>query len=155
MASTALLKALDAQALTAFLREQIPLTAAQQVTVELYQPGLIRIAVPLHPNRNYRGVGFGGALASLAIVSGWALVRQSVLEAGLDGHPVVQHSDCRFLRPATSDFVAESRLPGAEEWSRFLDALRTAGRGRVLIETTLSSAGKEVVQHRGTFAVAV
>jgi thioesterase domain-containing protein len=142
---------MGAAALTDFLRAEIPLTAALDVTVERYEPGLIRIAVPLAPNRNYRGVGFGGSLATLAIVTAWALVRQSALEAGIDAHPVVQRSDCEFLKPARSGFTAVSRLPDAAEWARFLGALREKGRARVDIDTEIESDGVCVLRQRARF----
>jgi thioesterase domain-containing protein len=138
------------ESFTAYLHSNIPLTAAMQLRVLHSDGASIELAAPLAPNRNHHNTGFGGSLATLAIVSGWVLVQQGLEREGLDARLVVQKSACEFLQPVTEEFRAHSRLP-EQEWPRFLAALRRRGRARITVQGTLRSAGREVVQHSGTF----
>jgi thioesterase domain-containing protein len=128
------------EALTEYLHRHIPLTAAMQLRVLHNGDGRIELLAPLAPNRNHRDTAFGGSLATLGIVTGWALLQQGLR----------QKSECEFLLPVATEFSSESHLPAAE-WSRFLATLRKRHRARITIHSTLRSAGHEVVRHSGTF----
>jgi thioesterase domain-containing protein len=138
------------EALTEYLHRHIPLTAAMQLRVLRSGDGAIELAAPLSPNRNHRDTAFGGSLATLGIVSGWALLQQSLRQEGLEARIVVQKSECEFLEPVAEEFFSASSLPAAE-WTRFLDTLRKRKRARITIHSTLRCAGREVVRHSGTF----
>lgn len=136
-------------AFTEYLYRNIPLTAAMQLRVLHSEGSRIELAAPLAPNRNHQDSAFGGALATLGIVSGWALLQQGLRQQGIEARVVVQKSGCEFLLPVAGEFSAAAELP--EEWPRFLDALRKRGRARITVQATLRSAGQEVVRCQGTF----
>ena len=138
------------EALTEYLHRHIPLTAAMQLRVLHSGGGRIELAAPLAPNRNHRDTAFGGSLATLGIVTGWALLQQELGQEGVEARIVVQKSECEFLEPVAAEFHSESHLPAAE-WARFLATLRKRGRARITVHSTLRSAGHEVVRHNGTF----
>ena len=138
------------EALTEYLHRNIPLTAAMQLRVLQCGDGSIELVAPLAPNRNHRDTAFGGSLATLGIVTGWALLQQSLSQEGVEARVVVQKSECEFLEPVTAEFISASSLP-AEEWTQFLATLRKRGRARITIFSALRSAGREVVRHSGTF----
>ena len=138
------------EALTEYLHRHIPLTAAMQLRVLHSGDGRIELLAPLAPNRNHRDTAFGGSLATLGIVTGWALLQQGLRREGVEARIVVQKSECEFLLPVATEFSSESNLPAAE-WSRFLATLRKRHRARITIHSTLRSAGHEVVRHSGTF----
>ncbi|MDE0855933.1 MAG: YiiD C-terminal domain-containing protein [Nevskia sp.] len=138
------------EAYTEYLHRHIPLTAAMQLRVLHSGGDGIELVAPLAPNRNHRDTAFGGSLATLGIVSGWALLQQGLRQEGLDARIVVQKSECEFLEPADAEFSAESRLP-AQDWPRFLATLRKRGRARITVHSVLRCAGHDVVQHSGTF----
>lgn len=139
------------EALTAHLHATIPLTAAVAATVHSFDGRRMEIGAALAPNRNLHGTAFGGSLATLGILGGWALVASALEAEGLDARIVVQHSDCEFREPVTADFSAVSLLPDAD-WPRFVATLRRHRRARIAIETTIQADHRAVVCHRGRFA---
>ena len=110
----------------------------------------IQIAAPLAPNRNHHGTAFGGSLATLGIVTGWALVDAALRNAGLPSRVVVQHSDCEFIAPVNTGFVATASLP--DHWPRFVATLQKHRRVRVEIATMIATGGAPLVQHLGRYA---
>jgi thioesterase domain-containing protein len=135
---------------TEYLHRNIPLTAAMQLRVTGSGEGRIELLAPLQPNRNHQSSAFGGSLATLAIVSGWALLQQELRRVGLEARIVIQRSECDFVEPVEAEFTAHCDLPAAE-WERFLAMLRKRGRARITLHSSLGSAGREVVRHSGTF----
>jgi thioesterase domain-containing protein len=138
------------ESLTDYLHRHIPLTAALGATVVRSAVGEIEISAPLAPNLNHRNTAFGGSLATLGIVSGWALLHQALAREGLHPKIVIQRSECDFLEPVATDFRAISRLPETD-WAKFLKTLRRHHRARIAVDTALLSAGQPAVNHRGVF----
>lgn len=135
---------------TEYLHRSIPLTAAMRLRVLHAEPGGMELLAPLEPNRNHQGAAFGGSLATLGIVSGWALLQQELERQGLPARIVIQRSECDYLEPVDAEFCTRSSLPG-EEWERFLATLRRRGRARITVLSSLRCAGREAVRHSGTF----
>ncbi|AXQ31558.1 DUF4442 domain-containing protein [Solimonas sp. K1W22B-7] len=136
---------------SAYLHRSIPLTAAMDVRVLAQEPGRVEILAPIAANANHHGSAFGGSLSTLAILSGWVLVQQSLDAAGVEAKLMVQRSECDYLEPALADFSAESRLPEAE-WPRFLQMLQKRGRARITVNTTIRIGAREVARASGTYA---
>ena len=139
---------------TEYLHRNIPLTAAMQLRVTGGGTGGIELLAPLHANRNHQSSAFGGSLATLGIVSGWALLQQELQRQGLEARIVIQRSECDYLEPVDADFTARCELP-ALEWERFLATLRKRGRARITVHSSLHCAGREAVRHSGTFVALV
>lgn len=137
------------EAYTEYLHRHIPLTAAMQLRVLRNDGGIIELAAPLAPNLNHRGTAFGGSLVTLGIASGWALLQHNLREAAVEARIVVQKSECEYLLPVAEEFVSRSSLP--QEWPQFLDTLRSRGRARITVHSSLHCAGREVVRHSGVF----
>jgi len=138
------------ETLTRYLHQQIPLSAAMQARVLMLDDEGLEISAPLAPNLNQHGTGFGGSLATLAILGGWAMVEYGLQRAGITARVVIQRSDCEYLEPAISDFSAFTRLP-ADEWPRFLATLHKRRRARIAIDTQVRAEGRVVVVHHGTY----
>lgn len=52
----------------------MPAVRAMQIQLDGYADGVLRITAPLAANVNDKGNAFGGSLASVLTLSGWALV---------------------------------------------------------------------------------
>ena len=52
----------------------MPAVRAMQIRLDGYADGVLRITAPLAANVNDKGNAFGGSLASVLTLSGWALV---------------------------------------------------------------------------------
>jgi thioesterase domain-containing protein len=138
------------EAYTEYLQRSIPLVAAMRLRVLRNAAGSIELLAPLEPNRNHQGAAFGGALATLGIVSGWALLQQELERAALPTRVVVQRSECDYLVPVDAEFASRSELE-PQEWERFVSTLRKRGRARITVRSSLHCGGREAVRHSGTF----
>ncbi|WP_028081159.1 YiiD C-terminal domain-containing protein [Solimonas soli] len=136
--------------LTAFLHEQIPLTAAMSLRVTHADEAALAIDAPLTPNRNPHGTVFGGSLATLAIVAGWTLLYRALGRSGLAAALVIQHVECDYLAPADRAFRAAARLP--EAWPHFLETLRAKGRARCEVAVQLFCDGRLVLTAKARYA---
>jgi thioesterase domain-containing protein len=141
----------SASELEAYLHEHIPLTAAMQLQVVQCDESGIALAAPLPPNSNHRGTVFGGSLASLATLAGWAVVHSRLRRAGIAARVVVQSSQIEYLAPAMGEFVATCATPSESDWARFHKLLERRGRGRLTLEVTVQSEGARAARLTGDF----
>ena len=137
-------------ALTDFLHRNIPLTAAMGLRAVHCGLGEVEIAAPLTENLNHRGTAFGGSLATLGIVSAWALLHMELHREKLKPRLVIQKSECDFAAPVDTDFFSASKVP-EKELRQFIDTLRRRGRARITIDTRIHCGDVAAVQHRGTY----
>lgn len=136
--------------LTAYLHQQIPLTAAMQLRIARCDEGRLRIEAPLAANRNPHGTVFGGSLATLGIVAGWTLLYVELEALQLHPNLVIQHYDCDYLAPGTATFAAEAQLP--EDWNRFIEQLRAGRRSRLDVAVRLTCEDREILTARARYA---
>lgn len=138
------------EAMTDYLHQHIPLTAALGARVLLCSEKSVRISAPLQPNLNHRNTAFGGSLATLGILSGWTLLHFALRARGVEARLVIQKSECEFLEPVAHEFIAESTLPEAE-WERFLATLTKHRRARIAIGSAISADGRAAVAASGSY----
>lgn len=63
-----------------YLGRFVPITRAMGVRFRSFDDAGVVISAPLAPNINDKGIAFGGTLASLLFLSGWAL--EAFIEGG-------------------------------------------------------------------------
>jgi thioesterase domain-containing protein len=114
-----------------FIREKIPLARAMDLRLDRYTPDRLSLAAPLAPNINDKGCAFGGSLASLMTLAGWALVELALQQRGEHCDVFIGDSTVRYLEPVWGDFRAEARLAEGADWAAFFDALASRGRARL------------------------
>jgi thioesterase domain-containing protein len=142
--------AMSPQALTEYLHRNIPLTAALGAQVTRCAPEEVEIAAPLAPNLNHRSTAFGGSLAALSILSGWAVLHLALERERIVARLVVQRSETDFSAAVTGKLVAVSKLPEAA-WQKFLATLRKHRRARIAVETEIRQDSGPAVSHVGTY----
>ncbi len=120
-----------AEALVQFIRDEIPLARAMELSLQTASPGHLGLAVPLAPNVNDKGCAFGGSLASLMTLAGWALVELALRRRGDDCDVFVSESTVRYLAPVWSDFHADAQLAPRADWASFFAALDARDRARI------------------------
>lgn len=120
-----------AQTLVQFIRAEIPLARAMDLSLESASPDQLSLAVPLAPNVNDKGCAFGGSLVSLMTLTGWALVELALRRRGDDCDVFVGESTVRYLAPVWSDFRADAQLAPEADWTTFFDTLDARGRARI------------------------
>lgn len=144
----------SAEALTQFLRQSIPVLSVVEVRALVASPQRVVLSAPLRVNHNHHQTAFGGSLALVGIVSGWALLHVALKAEGLDARLVVQKSEIDYLQPVIEDLVAETRRPD-DTWPAFIERLRSRGRARIELVTRIGAAGADGVQLTGTYAAAL
>lgn len=130
---------MNARALQAYLHEHIPLSAAMGTTVVEAGPDAVCLGAPLESNLNHRGTAFGGSVATLAILAGWALVHLRLRSEGVEARTVIQRSDVEYVRTIEGAFEARAAAPAEHDWTRFRSALSRWGRGRIRIRVEVGS----------------
>jgi thioesterase domain-containing protein len=138
--------------LEAYLHDRIPITSAMGVRVKRYDGDSITLTAPLGPNINHRDSVFGGSASTMGILSAWALLHARMREIeGTKARIVIQRNTMDYLKPITGDFESTCRIGSPAEWDRFLKAYFRKGAGRMVLESTLWSAGELVGRFDGTF----
>jgi thioesterase domain-containing protein len=115
------------------LLADIPITHAMQLSIAAWDGESLSMAAPLGPNVNDKGCAFGGSLASVMTLAGWALVRLAIDQHGMDCDIFVQDSTIRYLAPVWNDFVAEARIDDEDSFSDFFNTLSTRGKARLTV----------------------
>lgn len=138
------------QELNDYLNHHVPLFAAMQGQLQSGERGL-RIAAPLAPNINDKGIAFGGAMAALAALTGWALTRTTLQEHGEMGEIVIIESTQKFLRPLRGDIVTEGQRPDAEAVQRFMQRYRQHGKARWTIDVVIHADGQPAMTFTGQY----
>jgi thioesterase domain-containing protein len=124
-----------------FIRAKIPLARAMELSLHRYADDRLSLAAPLAPNVNDKGCAFGGSLASLMTLAGWALVELALQRRGERCDVFVGESTVRYLEPVWSDFRAEASLADEAGWSTFFDTLAQRGKARVEVRCEVPGSG--------------
>lgn len=143
------------QALQDYLHGHIPLSKAMAVEVRTASPQGVCLAAPLAPNINHRDTVFGGSASAVAILSAWALLHMSLLDAGIKARLVIQKNSMSYDLPMPGDFSAEAAAPAPGNWQRFLTTLQRHKRARISIKSILSCAGQKVGEFDGDFVAVI
>jgi len=118
----------------------IPITRTMQLHIAQADGEQIVLAAPLAPNVNDKGCAFGGSLASVLTLAGWALLVLRLRAAGEDCDVYVQDSQLKYLAPVWGDFRATARLAEGESWEAFFSALSSRGKGRLRVVADVPGA---------------
>lgn len=132
-----------------FLHRQIPLTRVMQVTVESSDDGVLTLCAPLAENHNHLDTAFGGSLAALAMLAGYAWLW---LELGdREAHIVISESRMQFRRPVHDDLRATCRPPAPKELERFRADFAAQRKAQIAIAVEIADAGKVAVEFSGIY----
>ena len=146
---------MQAQALQDYLYAHIPLSRAMAVEVKTATPQGVLLSAPLAPNINHRDTVFGGSASTLAILSAWALLHVSMLDANIKARLVIQKNSMSYDLPMPGEFSAEAAAPAPEKWQRFLATLQKHKRARISIRSVLHCEGKKVGELEGDFVATI
>ena len=106
----------------------------------------------LAANVNDKGNAFGGSLASVLTLSGWALVSLRLRLAGHDAEVYVADSNLRYLAPVYEDLHAHAEAAEATGWDAFLNTFRQRRKARIsIIATQPGVDGKPAAEFSGRF----
>jgi thioesterase domain-containing protein len=128
--------------LTDYLRRNIPLTGAMEVSAISVAPGTVVLEAPLAPNINHRKTVFGGSASSLAILAAWSLVHLRLAGTSLEHRLVIQRNTMSYDAPIEGTFTATAQFAEGTDWPRFLETLERRGKARISAVAELTYDGK-------------
>ncbi len=132
-----------------FLHEQIPLTRAMEVRVESYDDGRLTLSAPLAANHNHLGTAFGGSLAALVMLAGYALLWLELDER--DAHLVISESTLKFRRPVRGRLRAICQRPDDATMAAFRTEFLAKGKARLQLAVAIEEDGQTAVAFEGTY----
>lgn len=138
------------EALTAFLRDGIPLSAAIDVRVVEASAERVLLEAPLAPNINIHGTLFGGSAATLALLAAWSVLHLRLAETSIANQLVIQRTEMEYLLPVTGTAQALARLDGAG-WDGFLATLERRGRARLQVTADIMQGDAVAGRLTGAF----
>lgn len=122
-----------ARQLDARIHAQIPLVRALHANISAWNGDQLVMDAPLAPNGNDKGCAFGGSLASIMTLAGWALVTLALEQRALACDVFIGHSDVAYLAPVWKDFQAGAELDDGADWDIFFRTLAAHGKARTVV----------------------
>ncbi len=141
------------QEINDYLNRYVPLFAAMQARLDRCDAAGLSMVAPLAPNINDKNIAFGGAMAALAALTGWALTRTTLNEHGETAEIVITESTQKFLRPVRGDIVTECLRPDAQAVERFIQRYRQHGKARWTVEVVIRADGEPAMTFTGQYGV--
>ncbi len=133
-----------------FLHRQIPLTRMMQVSVENDDGGEVTLSAPLAENHNHLGTAFGGSLAALAMLAGYAWLWLELRDRA--AHIVISESTLKFRRPVRGTLRATCERPDEETLAAFRAAFAANGKARLQLRIRIpTNDGETAVEFSGTY----
>lgn len=115
------------------IRTQIPLARALDSSISAWNGDTLVMDAPLEPNGNDKGCAFGGSLASVMTLAGWALVTLALEQRGLDCDVFIGRSEVAYLAPVWQDFQAHAELDEGADWDTFFRTLDAHSKARMTV----------------------
>ena len=138
-----------------YLHEQIPVTRFMEIRLVSRSPDGIRFRAPLGPNINHRDTAFGGSIATLGILAGWAYIHLELMEINLDCRLVIKKSALDFLEPISGDFEAYSKAPEPAKWEKFRKNLEQYRMARLVMTSELYYQERLAGKHEGIYVASL
>jgi len=135
-----------------YIHRNIPISKAMGAHIETIDPTQVVVSAPISNNINHKKTVFGGSLHAIATLACWSLLHANLLDLSENYEIVITHSDIDYLAPVTSDFKAKCLKPDVEKWNRFLSTLKSKGRARIKLSSTIHQDEILAVSFNGTFA---
>ena len=136
--------------LESFAHAHIPVAAAMQLELTDYRNGELTVRAPLAANVNHHGTAFGGSQYALAAITGWALLKLALAEAGLSGDAVIHSANVTYSRPIDTDLRLVGRLLYE---ARVLAACRKHGKASAQVTVDAYDGDEPAMRFTGKFFV--
>ena len=143
-----------AEALVDYLHQHIPLCRAMQIKLGGVDETGLTLTAPLSLNHNDKGSAFGGSLATLCTLSGWAAVSFLCRDAGLAVDMLISESHLNYRKQLTAPTLcATAQWP--QDAQDFLAALKAGDPARTTVKATAGApdGGEIAVEFSGEFYV--
>ena len=123
------------EAIERLLYDSMPLARAMEVRATMYEPPVLVLEAPLERNHNHLGTAFGGSIACLAMLTGYALLWAELGDP--KAHVVLKECNIRYLRPIQGKLRARAALPQGEPLEEFKTLFHRKSKGRLMLKVEL------------------
>ncbi len=141
------------QELNDYLTRHVPLFRAMEARVDHSDNNRLALTAPLEPNLNDKGTAFGGAMAAIAALTGWAITTITLREHGETAEIVIIDSTLKYLRPVRETIVAECVPPDTAAVEKFIQRYRQRGKARWTVEVIVRADGEPAMTFVGHYAI--
>ena len=139
----------------AYLHDEIPITKAMGIELTAWDGTSVTLGAPLLPNQNHADTAFGGSIATLGILGGYALLHLVFLERKLSTRILIQKSSTEYQRPIDDAMTATASCPAPAALEEFLDTMKRKRRARMEIESKVLCRKMLAATHTGLFVAMV
>jgi thioesterase domain-containing protein len=134
-----------------YLDQHIPITQEIGIRVVRFDAKGLVLTAPLFANKNDKHTAFGGSLAAVIILSGWALTHLTLEDVGIRAHTVVRRSKIDYLRPVKQDIYAICSLPSPEIVTQFKQTFLEKGKARWELHARVETEHELAVDFSGVY----
>lgn len=135
-----------------YLHEQIPLTQAMGLWVEVACAEKVVLGASLAKNLNHKQTAFGGSLNALATLACWGLLFLNLKSIPGLYEVVIAKGEMSFLKPVQEDLKAHSLLSVENNsWDSFAKRLERKGRARISLESCIGNPDSPAAKFLGQF----
>jgi thioesterase domain-containing protein len=134
------------------LMDAMPPVNAMAVKVASLSADRVCLQAPLAANVNDKGCAFGGSIAGVMTLAGWALLRARTLDLPVEVY--VADSQIRYLAPLYQGIEAQAWLLDASLWQPALQRLRERGKASLEVQAQVlgPTHGQPVATMNARFA---
>lgn len=144
---------MDQQELQSLLWKEIPITESMGIHVLETGPREISLTAPLEKNINHKSTAFGGSLYSVAVLTGWSLLKVFLVQRGVHAHIVIQESKMQYLKPVKTDIVSHCEWQSEEQEQTLLKSFQRKKRARTEISVNIVQLQEVVAIFHGQYVI--
>ena len=126
------------------IREAIPLADSMKLEAIEVSSEKVILKAPFAPNRNNHGTVFGGSIATLMLLTGWALLQPRMDEEVPGSLAVIARSDVSYRAPVEGDLYARTHPVDETDLARFMADLRKKDKAVISIKGSAAGAPEEL-----------
>lgn len=141
------------QEINDYLNHHVPLFRAMEARLDRCDVTGIGMRAPLAPNINDKGIAFGGSMAAIASLTGWALTFTTLREYNETAEIFITNSTLKFLRPVRGEIVTECLRPEATVIEHLIERYRQHGKARWAVEVTVRAEGELAMTFNGEYGI--
>lgn len=136
------------QAFKDWVLGQIPLLRAMELSLDNFSNGQLTLSCPLPPNINDKGTAFGGSIATIATICGWAFTMLHARTQCDRPDAVIAEQHMKYLKPGTAGLqaVCHSTVP-----ETFYERLPQGRSARLELEVEVFSNSRLIATFSGLY----
>jgi thioesterase domain-containing protein len=138
-----------------FIRKSVPLSGKMGLQVLSNSKKGVRLKLPLKPNRNHLGTGFGGSQMGAQAISCWVYLVELLRRHRVKGQIVLKTCESEFVGPVRGDADVLCRGLSLSDEKKLITSLLKNGRARAKLRSEVVFAKKKCATFEGVYVLVV